>query len=579
MIISEYKPTIAYVSIGILIACSVLSIGVYQHLTAKHDPEKTVLSYTAEEQPMNNHATPDTLDRAQSAYNAGNMPDAIALYKQALKEEPHLIHILLRLGNAYMATNNFAQAAGYYQSILAIDPLNFSALICAGVAQQHLKQYEQAVTSFQQALAMQPNYYDGHVQLSLIFSSMKEYEKAIMQLKKAINIDNSKTEPYIQLGFVYNKIGETTHAIDAYKKAIALDPRNAGAHQGVGYSLRLQGDMREAIPYLEKAIAAQSDHIDAHIGLAFCHWALGDYEKAWPEYEWRWKMHGMNPEKLDVPLLSKDKIAGSSVLLYYEQGMGDTIQYIRYAQELKKQGARKIVCRVQKPLKKILSLCSFVDQIIIDGEQVKTDYQAPLMSMPLILGTRADSIPCDMPYLTTDAQLVEQWRSVLKKDTNFKIGLCWHVDPIHEEMKSPLAKRSIPLKLFAPLAQLPHVSFYSLQKMAGEDQLKDLPAHFKVTSFGADFDSKNGSFMDSAAVISQLDLVISVDTSVVHIAGALGKPVWTLLPSSPDPRFHTEGEQMPWYPSMKLFRTEKPYDWQTTINTVYKELKKLLNSK
>lgn len=577
MIFNEYKTAVPYIAICVLLVCSILGIGTYQHLTAKNSASSTPELLPQNAVPAT--SSTDNLDKAHKAYASGNMQEAIAHYQHALKDHPQLTHILLRLGNAHVALNNYAQALAYYQSILAIDPYNVGAHLCAGVAQHNLKQYEHAVASFQKAIALHPTYYDAYMQSSLSLSSLHRYEEAINALEKAARIEPKKLETYAQLGYVYNKMGDTKHAIAAYAQALEIDPHNATALQGTGYSLRLQGDMHDAIPFLKKAIAVQPDHIDAHIGLAFCYWALGEYDKAWPEYEWRWKMHGMYPEKLNTPLLKAENIGGSSILLYYEQGMGDTLQYIRYAKELKKRGAKKIVCRVQKPLKKLLSLCEYVDDIVLDGDEVRTDYQAPLMSMPLILNTRADSIPCDIPYIKADTTILQQWQEVLRKDTNFKIGLCWHVDPIHEEIKSPLAKRSIPLALFAPLAQNKNVSFYSLQKMVGEDQLNDLPAGFNVISFGADFDKKNGSFMDCTAVISELDLVISVDTSVVHIAGALGKPVWTLLPSSPDPRFHTTGDIMPWYPSMRLFRTIKPYDWKTTIAQVDTELKKMLEEK
>lgn len=586
MIQQDHRTLLPYLVVSVVVAFSILGKDVIknwftnspQHTheqPLQHIPPTHNAPAAAEKQEQMN-TTNELLQQANTHYNRGNMPQAIQLYQRALKNHPHLIQTLMRLGNAHVAKNEYKQAQHYYKSILAIDPNNMGTYVCLGVTHQNLKQHEQAVTAFNKALQFYPDFYDAHLQVSLALSDLQRYDEAITSAQKAQELKSNQIEPHVQLGYIYNKLGDTKNAIPMYKKALRVDGNNVTALQGLGYSLRLQGDMKEAIPYLEKAIRVNPNHVDSHIGLAFCNWALGNYEKAWQEYEWRWKIHGMNPQAMNTPMLTADAVKGSSILLYPEQGMGDTLQYVRYAKELKKRGAKKIICRVQKPLKRLLSSCDYIDQIVTNEKNIKADYQAPLMSMPLILGTRVETIPMGIPYLKADEKLVIDWKEKLKNDKNFKIGLCWHVDPVHEEIKSPLAKRSIPLKLFAPLAEHKNVSFYSLQKIVGEDQLDDLPEGFKVTSFGADFDKTNGSFMDTAAVMQNLDLIISVDTSVVHVAGAMDKEVWTILPFSPDPRFHTEGDTMAWYPSMKLFRTPKPFDWETSIAQVNKELKQVL---
>ncbi len=579
MIQQDHKVLLPYLFVSLIVALSILGKDVIAQLWS--NPQTPTQKHALRTPPTSAHeeqtsATNNLLQQANNHYARGDMPQAIQIYQKALKDHPHLLQTLLRLGNAHVARNEHEQAQHYYKSILAIDPNNMGAYICLGVTHQNLKQHAEAVTAFNKALKFYPNFYDAHLQLSVALCDLERYDEALASAQKAESLKPNIPEPYIQQGYIYNKIGDTKKAVPVYKKALKIDGNNVTALQSLGYSLRLQGDMHEAIPYLKKAISINPNHVDAHIGLAFCHWAMGNYEQAWQEYEWRWKIHGMNPAKMDTPMLNANSIKDKTILLYPEQGMGDTLQYVRYAKELKQRGAKQVICRVQKPLKTLLSCCEYIDRVVVDEKNIKADYQAPLMSMPLILGTRADNIPMNIPYLKADEKLVLDWKEKLQHDKNFKIGLCWHVDPIHEEVKSPIAKRSIPLKLFAPLANNKNVSFYSLQKIVGEDQLNDLPQGFKVSSFGKDFDKKHGSFMDTAAVMESLDLIISVDTSVVHVAGAMDKEVWTILPYSPDPRFHAEGDVMPWYPSMKLFRTEKPFDWESSIAQVNKELQRKL---
>ena len=270
---------------------------------------------------------------------------------------------------------------------------------------------------------------------------------------------------------------------------------------------------------------------------------------------------------------------GKTILLYAEQGMGDTLQFIRFAKEVKKRGAR-VICKVQEPLKQLLSMYPYVDKIV--GRETTNepiDVQSALMSVPGIINMRPDTIPADIPYLKVDTTLVQVWKDKLAHDKNFKIGICWKVDPQHELTKSPLSLRTMPLDAFAQLADIPGISFYSLQKTHDLQDFKNKPASFIINTFNPDFDETNGRFMDTAAVIENLDLVISVDTSVIHVAGMLGKEVWVILPISPDCRWYFEGEKTTWYPTMRMFRQTSVGDYATPMNTIKKELTQLIKKR
>ena len=233
-------------------------------------------------------------------------------------------------------------------------------------------------------------------------------------------------------------------------------------------------------------------------------------------------------------------------------------------------GAAKVICKVQKPLVKLLSRCPFIDKVVHDINDAGTyDCYTHLMSLPRIFNMQPDNIPAEMPYLYADPTLEKEWKEKLSKDKNFKVGICWHVDPIHEETKSPWSLRSVELDQLAPLANIKNVTFYSLQKLDNpQQQLKNLPKGMTFHTFGPDFDRKNGSFMDSAAIIKNLDLVITVDTCIAHLAGALNKSVWMLLPYAPDCRWYLKRTDSPWYPTMTMFRQKKPSHWDKTIENI-----------
>ena len=271
---------------------------------------------------------------------------------------------------------------------------------------------------------------------------------------------------------------------------------------------------------------------------------------------------------------------GKTIFLHAEQGLGDTFQFIRYARIAKEKGGT-VIAGVQKPLVKLLSLCPYIDKVVsLDEKPPAFDLHAPLMSLPYILKTTIDSVPTDIPYLYADSELVEYWKKKqLSSDKNIKVGICWQGNNKYSTpmLRATVAFKSIDINKLNPLGAVPGVSIYSLQKTTGTDQLKTLAPEFMIHTFDDDFDESNGRFMDTAAVIKNLDLVITVDTSIGHLAAALGKPTWVILPNPPDWRWMLERDDTPWYPTMRLFRQPTPGDWESVIEVVAQELKKYVN--
>jgi hypothetical protein len=298
----------------------------------------------------------------------------------------------------------------------------------------------------------------------------------------------------------------------------------------------------------------------------------GDFEKGWAEYEWRWKRKQTPPRAFRQPIWDGSPLQGRTILLYMEQGLGDMLQFIRYAPLVKERGGIALV-ECPRFLIPLFSTCRGIDQLVAEGDSPpEFDVQAPLMSLPRIFRTTLETVPATVAYLFPDAGLVEKWRHRLSSICGFKIGISWQGNPHHQWDRH----RSIPLKEFAALARLPGIRLISLQIGAGTEQLKS--AGFEVLEFGADLDTISGAFMDSAAIIKSLDLVITVDSALAHLAGALGARVWLALAAIVDWRWMFQREDSPWYPTMRLFRQSKLGDWKWVLERMTTEVSKLRQS-
>ena len=411
-------------------------------------------------------------------------------------------------------------------------------------AQQYLQagKIEQAISACYQMLATNPSNANARFCLGNAFCQKKHYDLALEQFD-----------------YLAQHIPPFTPGL--YNKA---------------YVLKSMGRMQEAIPFYEEVLKREPENQNAHYGLSQALLAIGDFERGWCEFQWRMKDA---KEKLQEPI-DTASLKGKRVLLRAEFGFGDMIQFLRFVQLFKQHGATVYV-QTFKELVPLFSLCDFIDKVIPVRESAPHfDISMPLLSTPVAFQTRENTIPADIPYLQADPDLVEQWREKLSSDTNFKIGICWHAKPSCFLEENPLTARSIPLKLFQPLAQLPGISLYSLQKKYGEEELNDLPDGMVVHNFGKNFDQEHGCFMDTAAVMNNLDLVISADTSIVHLAGALGVQTWVLLPSVAEWRWLQNRTDTPWYPNnMRLFRQKKHGDWQSVIYEVVKEVEQIIAGK
>jgi hypothetical protein len=326
--------------------------------------------------------------------------------------------------------------------------------------------------------------------------------------------------------------------------------------------------LEEALSCFQRAIELQPDYADAHWNRALAWLLMGNFEQGWPEYDWRWKRKALQLPRFPQPIWNGFPLEGRTILLYAEQGLGDTLQFIRYAALVKRRGGL-VIAACQDVLRPHLATCPGVDQLIgLDSTIAHFDTHAPLLSLPAIVGTTLSTVPADVPYLFVNAELGDPCRQALDGPGAFKIGIAWQGNPDHSNDR----QRSVSLVSFEPLARLDGVRLFSLQKGPGVEQLAGAQERFPVVDLGSQFQT----FQDTAAVLQRLDLVISIDSAVAHCAGALGVPVWVLLPFCPDWRWLLDREDSPWYPTMRLFRQTEPGKWATVFARVANEARKLI---
>jgi len=347
-----------------------------------------------------------------------------------------------------------------------------------------------------------------------------------------------------------------------------LKPDYADAHSNLANALKEEGRTAEALTYYQIALWHQPDAPSVRWNRALTWLQAGNFEHGWPEYEWRWQRKQTPARPFRQPRWDGSPLHGRTILLYSEQGLGDTIQFVRYASMVKERGGR-VVVECPGMLLDLFRSCSGIDQLVAEAQPLPDfDVQAPLMSLPALFRTTLETVPAEVPYLHADPNCIEKWRQRLTYDGTLKVGICWQGNPHHQWDRH----RSIPLCYFAPLAEVPDVKLFSLQKWHGVEQLRELTGRLPIIEL-----SDAETFADTAAVMTLLDLIITADTSVAHLAGALGVPVWVALAKIADWRWLFDREDTPWYPTMRLFRQPTLGDWKTVFNCMAEELGEHVN--
>jgi tetratricopeptide (TPR) repeat protein len=485
---------------------------------------------------------------------AGQPLDAADTCRLALQLQPHFPQALDTLGSALATAKRLEEAIGCYRQALAQQPVLPAAQNHLGLALLESGKTAEAITAFRRAISLRPAFSEAHRNLARALQQIGEPDQAIAALRTAVMVDPASNDAQFSLANALLERGRLNEAIAAYNRSIALNPNDAPSFANLGVAAQRLGDHGLALDSFRRAVQLKPTDPSLHWNLAWALLSGGDFEQGWKEFEWRLRMPKLRLHReFAQPRWDGQDIARKAILLFTEGGFGDAIHFIRYAPMVAARGAT-VLLECQPELVWLMRSVPGIASVIARGESLPPfDYQAPLQSLPLAFGTTMQDIPAAVPYLAPPPDAVATWRERLAGDRSFKVGLCWSGSAV------PHDNRSRSLSIFAPLAGSPNVTFYSLQKGAeANDPAPPGLALVRAIDHCADF-------ADSAALICNLDLIISVDTSVAHLAGALARPVWILIPLVPDFRWLVDREDNPWYPSMRLFRQNAPNDWTHPI--------------
>jgi tetratricopeptide (TPR) repeat protein len=502
----------------------------------------------------------------------GKADAAILSYQQALRLRPDYVEAMSNLANALADQNRLPDAVTVYKEALKIRPSDAKLHKNLGITLSKMDKLADAEASYRESLKHRPDYPDAFNDLGITLSRQLRFDDAIASYKEAIRLRPNYAEAYNNMGNALRNSGAFDEAIASYQRAVQLRPGYADAHNNLGIAYAEMGRFDEAVASYTACLKLRPTHVDAHMNRALTWLRKGDYAQGWAEYEWRWKKRSFGTRPLIQPLWNGFDISGRRILLVTEQGFGDTIQFIRYAKPLKDQGAQ-VILECPERLLKLMALCPWIDQIVPQGQPLPDyDVYAPMLTLPGLMGTKVPKAVAEFPYLRPTPELVLRWRKELGDGREFKVGINWQGNPGYAGDRH----RSIPLTMFEPLSKVPGVRLISLQKNHGLDQLQALNGRFPVEEWGSRLDEQTGPFLDTAALMTCLDLFVTSDTAVAHLAGALGVPTWMPLSTTPDWRWMTGREDCPWYPSMRIYRQEKFMDWDPVFQRIVSDLRRIV---
>jgi len=483
------------------------------------------------------------MGRAKGLYLSGQRDEAIGLLRQVLTFDTMNAEAASYLGMAYAETGQPTLAIEQFDNTLRIDPNLPLIWLCRGIALSDTGRFMDALASFDRAIALRPDYDEAQV---------------------------NRAATLYHLG----RFVEARAVAEALVRRLPEDPALASGH---AMTLQWCGELDAAMKEYSRAIALDPNDATAHPNRAMLTMYLGDLPGGYREYEWRWRQRaGLDSgrEHLRPLWLGETEISGKTLLLYYEQGLGDTLQFCRYAILAARAGAR-VILEVQEPLARLMTTLPFVDRIVTGDEPLPDhDLRCPMVSLPLAFDTTLETVPAEIPYLSADPADVAVWRNRLRAVPGLRVGVVWAGNSRFgsAELMATDQRRSMPLHTLAPLASVAGCSFVSLQAGPPAGQATSPPAGMILY----DHTDLLGDFADTAALIETLDLVISVDTSVAHLAGAMGKPVWLLNRFDSCWRWLPHRDDSPWYPTMRLFHQTTPGNWDNVARRVVAALREFL---
>ncbi len=515
-------------------------------------------------------------NRGNALMELKRLAEAVQSYDTALAIEPSNPKTLHNRAVVLALSGRSVEALRDYDELLARHGMTAADLIGRGTVLVALRRFAEAVEPLQRGVALLPEEAEAHVQLGVALLGLDRNAEAAEHFERALAIRPDVPELLTNHGVALAALGRTEEALERFRRALAVNGGAPDTHVNIGVVQKAQGRYDQAGLHLDLALALQPDHAAAEFELAMLNLSLGDFERGWSQYESRFRVPALAIPARQFSAARWDgtqPLAGKTLLIHAEQGLGDTLQFCRYLPGLAARGAT-VVFEVMPALKALMGRLPGGIRVMARGEPVPPfDYHCPLLSLPLAFDTVLATIPAQVPYLSADPVRVARWAPRVGGLTGLKVGIAWQGNPGVERLIWARG-RSIPLAALAPLAALPSVSLVSLQKGPGAEQLSEVAFRHRILDLGPEFDGGPDAFIDAAAVMASLDLVICSDTSIAHLGGSLGRPVWTLLHASADWRWLLGRADSPWYPTMRLFR-QSGGGWEEVVGAVAAELASL----
>ena len=509
-------------------------------------------------------------NRGSALHALQRFDEALASFDRALALRPAYPEALCNRGAALHALKRYDEALAACDRAIALQP-NYAAAHCnRGNTLKELRRYTEAVEACDRALALAPDHAEAHCYRGNALHALQRFDEALASFDRALTLRPTYADAQCNRGATLHALRRYDEALAACDRSIALQPDHAQARCNRGVTLQDLMRCDEALASYDRALALQPDFAGAHNNEALCRLLVGDYERGWQQHEWRWQTAELASERRGLPQplwLGAGELAGKTILLHGEQGFGDTLQFCRYAPLVAARGAR-VILEVQRPLQELMRTLAGAAQVVSRGETLPDfDLHCPLLSLPLAMRTRLDTIPASTPYLAAQENKVRAWRDRLAGHEKRRIGLVWAGNPRKQLAGCNRidALRSMEFAQLAPLFDVPDCEFFSLQK--GDDAVRQLRGS-NLRQHVLDWTDDLHDFSDTAALIENLHLVIAVDTAVAHLAGALNKPIWLLNRYNTCWRWLLDREDSAWYPTARLFRQDASRQWDRVVARV-----------
>jgi len=502
----------------------------------------------------------------------GQFDEAILAYQEAISLSPDYAEAYHNMAIVLLSQGQYAASVEKCRQAVALKPDTAEPYNTMGFSLEQQKRYAEAARSYEQALRLKPDYVEAYNHLGVVLNELGRPAEAIENYRRALCIDPEYTEVYNNLEIALKERDQFAEAITCFEQALQREPDFAEAYYNLANSLRDEGRCKEALERYNQALRFRAGYPEALWNRALTLLLSGNFTEGWEQY----RLHPRAVLKIPTedhrsgkPRWDGTPFEGKTLLVHDEQGLGDNIQFVRYMPMVKARGG-KVIFETLKPLMTLLDGFPGVDELVEyrPNEQcsVEFDVYSSLFDMPNLFGTIQETVPSDIPYIHADPAKAQYWRAKLA-GPGFKVGIVWAGSPTHGHDRY----RSCKLACFAPLTQIESVRLYALQKGEAIKQIDELAGTIPIERISGEFEDLS----DTAAAIENLDLIISVDTSVLHLAGAMGKTAWGLLAFSPEWRWMLHRQDSPWYPTMRLFRQQERTGWPPVFQRVAEELRKM----